>query len=531
MRPLAFLPLSEHQLSLLHRNLYLLGLMTLACGLGWSNALMSIGQFIIGGNWLLEGRYLEKLQVIKNDRRVQLLISIWLVVLLGFLWTENFDYAIKDARVKIPLFILPFVIGSSDKLNKKEWKIVLAVYLISLFFLYLASLGKLFGLIGDTEIKDKRELSIFISHIRYGLNLLIGSALSIYYSNLYGKKYRPVLLILSIVLFSSLLILELYTALGIGLILIATYLIKYLMERGSKQLKVGGGILLILSISLGFIFIKKIYSDFKSMPEMSYDQRLSKKTSSKGNPYMHKMNDKRKENGVFIWRYIQKKELKESWNKRSEFDFEGVGKKGHSIFQTLIRYLSSKGLTKDAEGIAQLNDEEIKAIEEGVPNQYYLSHLPIQNRIYSTFYELETYSEFGYAEGYSLGMRLEYWKTAWKIIQKDPWTGVGTGDVPQAFELQYHLDKSSLSEKSRRRAHNQFLTFWLSLGIGGFIYFLYFLFKPLKSSRNSFYPVFFIIAFLSFFTEDTLETQAGVTYFSFFNAILLLGIDQLKSSE
>jgi hypothetical protein len=35
--------------------------------------------------------------------------------------------------------------------------------------------------------------------------------------------------------------------------------------------------------------------------------------------------------------------------------------------------------------------------------------------------------------------------------------------------------------------------------------------------------VFFIIIFMSMLTEDTLETQAGATFFAFFNALLLFG--------
>jgi hypothetical protein len=37
-----------------------------------------------------------------------------------------------------------------------------------------------------------------------------------------------------------------------------------------------------------------------------------------------------------------------------------------------------------------------------------------------------------------------------------------------------------------------------------------------------FYYVFLIIALSSMLTEDTLETQAGVTYFALFNSLLLL---------
>ena len=212
--------------------------------------------------------------------------------------------------------------------------------------------------------------------------------------------------------------------------------------------------------------------------------------------------------------------------KDQKLAYDSTDQKGNPIRKTLIRFLSSKGLTKDAEGISILNDEEISAIEQGIPNRYYLDHWPWQNRIYTTLYELETYQEFGYAEGFSLGMRLEFWKTAKSIIEQQPLLGVGTGDVQDAFDLQYYLDETSLSEKNRRRAHNQYLTIWLTYGIFGLFFFLFYLLWPLKGNWNGIYPIFLAIAMLSFLTEDTLESQAGVTFFAFFNALFVLGMPQ-----
>lgn len=492
---------------------------------------MSIGQFILAGNWLLEGRYFEKWDQFKKNPLFQLLLSFLPILLISLLWSNDLSYGIKDARIKFPLFLMPFVIGSSKAIKKSEWKVILAVYLLTLLLLFLASLGKFFGLLGINEVSDKRELSIFISHIRYGLNLLLGGLLAIYFSKLYGDKFKFILIALSFVFFSSLLLLELYTALGIGLTISGLYVFHKLLKTkriGLKVLGIAGSLAFLL---IGILSILKIYQDYHQLPEMSYDQNQLARKSELGNHYWHDLNDRRTENGVYIMRFVQEKELKEAWNQRSAIDFDSVGTKGNAIYQTLVRFLSSKGLTKDAKGLNSLNEQEIRAIENGIPNAYYLEHFALQNRVFTTIYELDNYQKFGYAEGFSLGMRLEYWKTAWKIIKKNFWVGVGSGDVQLAFDLQYEIDDSSLSMKNRRRAHNQFLTIWISLGIMGLIYFLVYLFYPLTKAHNEFYPIFFCIAFLSFFTEDTLETQAGVTFFAFFNSLFLLGIGQFRTSK
>ena len=110
------------------------------------------------------------------------------------------------------------------------------------------------------------------------------------------------------------------------------------------------------------------------------------------------------------------------------------------------------------------------------------------------------------------------------IIKENLFLGVGTGDVEQAFNSQYNKMNSPLTKEWRLRSHNQFLAIGTAFGIIGLICFLFSLFYPLfagKNYMNYFYLTFFIVAFLSMLTEDTLESQAGVTFFSFFNALFL----------
>jgi len=552
LKPLSrLLPIAEEHVDQLHRVLYILGLMTIACGLAWSNALMSIGQFILAGNWLLETDFQTKWRRFEKSRYLGLLLSFFGMVLLGFLWSENLDYAIKDARIKMPLFLLPLFIGTAKPLKNKEIRVILSVYLITLLLLFLSSLGKYFGLFSEAPIGDKRELSIFISHIRYGLNLLLGALMAVYFAPmLIGKKNvglpakvgtsgprtRPKQIWLpyafSFVLLGSLVILELYTALLIGLLIIATYLLKVILFGDLKvYLKASVFVLILILGILGYFGIRQVHIDYHSRPVMSYDQNLTTEFSEAGNLYFHDLEDPRKENGVYLYRFLQEEELAKGWNQVSTIAYGGKDQKGNPIKKTLIRFLSSKGLTKDSVGVSQLTKREISAIEKGISNRYYLDHWPLQNRLYTTIYELQTYRKYGYAEGYSLGMRLEFWKTAGQIIKQSPLVGVGTGDVQDAFDLQYYLDGTSLSEKNRRRAHNQYLTIWLTYGLFGLIYFLFYLLLPLRGNWRGFYPLFLGIVMLSFLTEDTLETQAGVTFFAFFNALFVLGFPQDSKSR
>ena len=116
--------------------------------------------------------------------------------------------------------------------------------------------------------------------------------------------------------------------------------------------------------------------------------------------------------------------------------------------------------------------------------------------------------------------RLEFWKTAIRIIQQNILFGVGTGDVQHAFDDQYKKDNSKLQMENRLRAHNSFLTAWVTHGILGLLLFctLIWVYFYTNMKQQRFLAVAFIfVATLTFLLEDTLETQMGVSFFAFFS--------------
>ena len=93
-----------------------------------------------------------------------------------------------------------------------------------------------------------------------------------------------------------------------------------------------------------------------------------------------------------------------------------------------------------------------------------------------------------------------------------------------AFKTQYDEMNSKLDKNSRLRTHNQYLSIWVGLGLIGLLWFLIVLFYPplrLGTFKNIYYFIFFIVFVVSMLTEDTIETQAGVTFYVFFNSLFL----------
>jgi O-antigen ligase len=179
-------------------------------------------------------------------------------------------------------------------------------------------------------------------------------------------------------------------------------------------------------------------------------------------------------------------------------------------------------------GINKLKPLEIKAIEHGTANYIFLQRFRLYPRIYEVIWEIDRYRMGFDPNEKSVVQRFLYLDAGWKIAREHLLFGEGNGDVKVAFRDYYESVNSPLSDKWRRRAHNQFLTFLISFGIPGLIITLIALVAPvfLAGRGRSFLAVGFMILFLlSMLNEDTLETAAGASFVAFFYSLFVFGPD------
>ena len=300
---------------------------------------------------------------------------------------------------------------------------------------------------------------------------------------------------------------------------IHTYHLFYSNKRLNQTV---AAVILICIISVGAVIVNKIVC--RKSNETKPDKSMALDYTPRGNAYYHDLKSTFKENGNFIWLNVCDVELEVAWNKRSSIKYTDNDAKGNPLQTTLIRFLSSKNLSKDFDGMAALTEDEIKAIERGVSNVNYQNLSNVGSRIQQTFWEIDLYKATGDANGHSLTQRFEYWKASWNVIKQNWLVGAGTGDLEKELFAEYDKMHSKLAIEYRLHPHNQFLSIALCFGIVGLLWFLFSLFYPmikLKKHHDFLYLAFFIILICSFFTEDTLETQAGVTFYAFLNSFML----------
>lgn len=478
-------------------------------------------------NWLLELDFKRKWMELKENKSILIFTGIFFVHLVWLINTSNYKYAFHDLGNKAILVLFPIIIGTSKEINRQQLKTILVWFSTAVVFSSCISTLILFEFI-DYPIQSIRDISPFMSHIR--LSLLINIAIfSLGYLLFYEQVKKSRFEIFTFAVFIIWLIVFLYLLKSYTGIFV--FFITLFVVLGVVSFKIGDIVpKLFLQVSLITIFLLIAsyitHSVSKYLTTETIDiENLDKYTKS-GNEYDQPFNVDQIENGNYVWIYVCQKELKKEWNELSLLSYDEKDKKGQDVKYTLIRYLTSKGYRKDSVGFSKLSIHDIHNIEHGMANYIFEDKFAIYPKIYDAIWQIDVYRKGYNPAGNSITSRAEFVKTAFGIIKKNFWFGVGTGDVRDSFNKQYEINESQLPMRNRLRAHNQYVTFFLTFGFIGFILVLFSMFYPLfkfKAFNNYLFLVFFLIALLSFIDEDTLETQIGVTFFSYFYSLFLFG--------
>lgn len=508
------------------RNLFLLGMLMMAASIPLSVFGMSLAQFIMAAAWLLDRDYKTKLQLFYTNKAALLWCGFYGMHLLGSLWSSDMVYLANDLRIKLPMLLLPFLLSAFPDLIRKHHLLIFKVFVLATAVSTFISTGVWLEIIPHKkEITDIRQISIFISHIRLSLCVVFSFFLLLWFIRKHHQKKNFKFLIAdSLLAFWFIVFLFVLESLTGMIILFACLILVFAMlALNYKYFKTGlTGLAIMLSLSVfaGYS-IFKIYQ--RTYQPFDYSTINKKEKTKSGNEYHHCFDCPVMENGTPVYIYICEPELKDEWNKCSLFPFDSLDKKGHELKYTLIRYLASKGMRKDAEGVRMLTNEDVAAIENGIANVNYIRMGNLMIRIHKTMAEMHLYFTGSNPSGSSLVQRLEFWRAGWSIFIDHWLIGTGTGDVKKAFLEKYIELNSSLDERWRLRAHNQYLTFALTFGIFGLLYFLFTFFYPVFTFKKlpAIFIVFMTITALSFINEDTLETQAGVTFVMFFMSFFL----------
>jgi len=477
---------------------------------------MSLGQFLMAGGWLLAANLRTRaLHTLRHP--VFLLPAMVFLIQLAGLWnTNDLTWGLHDLRIKLPIILLPLFLVAGPGLDQRFKELCLRTLFAGVLVVSFVGIYQL--LTGQVTLHDFRSMSPFISHIR--LSLLLVFCIAALVLMLISKKTNRNTIsasALALWFLTYLFLLQSLTGLTILAILVLAGA-AYLSARAERlSLKIPMLLLLTAGGISGVLLVRYIMVD-SLQPTKPKIEDL-KTCSALGSPYRNEIDQVETENGRFVWTEYSENELDSGWALRSNTPLQKTDSSGRFPLATLMRYLTYLGYSKDLAGLSRLTDAQIHDIEMGYATPLHANpQAGLFLRIKELAREYRIYHYTGFAQGHTFAQRLEYQRAALYIIRHHPWTGVGTGDLPTAYGDAYEQIKSTLEPAWRLRAHNQYLSLGVANGLGAMAWMvLTLLFLLIRSIRKGLLlqAVFLIIAACSFITEDTLETQAGVTFFAF----------------
>jgi hypothetical protein len=474
---------------------------------------------------------IRKFREFFRNKPAMVLASLFLLHLLGLLYTTDFGYALKDLRTKLPILILPLFLATGPRISTRTFYLIMGCLIAAVLG------GSIYRLIlyFNLPVADKRALSAHTSHIRFCLNAVL-ALFAIFFllsRRIVTNRFLVAALMVTVLWMAGFMLYMNYTT-GILLLLFLAFLsaVYYTLHLNDKRKRVllTTGILAVVLIPLAWL----LATGLRMLQTPAVEFTSLEKYTPRGNSYYHDTVNFRMRDGKWTGLYICDKELRAAWAKRSSAPLDSLDPKRQVRRFTLISYLASRDFRKDEEGVMRLSDAEIRNIEKGVNRAESEEFTGIRSQMEDFMTSYQRYLHQNDPNSGSMVQRFEYWKASLQIIRQHPLFGVGTGDLPAAFEEQYHKMNSGLSSQNRLRSHNQYLSVTVAFGLLGLIWFLFVLVYPgVKTGgfRNYFYLIFWIILMASMLTEDTVESQEGVTFFILYASLMLFAREKTEPRE
>lgn len=502
------------------RFLYLAGILGIVAGISLSKPAVSVGIICCAIAWLSELNFRSRLNRLIRHPLFLIALSLLLFHLISLLWSDNLAYGFKDLKTKLPILVLPIIFCSSDQfVLKAEWRYIRFVFIYSLVACTLLSFAIFFQWIKPDQFnpEDMRTMLFGVSGVRLAMFLCF--ALCILIHELFTvkslmQKIFSALIAVWFIFFLNFIGSGTALFLFVLLIPLGVYFIIRTIKKKIWQFTAFASAAIF--IILAFVPLWRTYNDAMII----HADPVTASVTKFGEPYIDIPDYNFLESGYIVGSNIAIKELEIAWNKRSSITFHKRDKKNQWIGSTLIRYLNSMGSAKDRMAVESLSTQDVSNIENGIANKQLLSKRGWERRIHEIVFEIMAYRAGLNPLSNSITQRFFYWETGWNLWKENLLVGIGTGDLKDAYEKVYDDLPYKVDEKFRLRTHNQYLTMAVTMGIPGLLLLLFYvlaIFITKGYKEQSLLAIsFLVIMAASFFSEDTLETQSGVTFIAFF---------------
>ncbi len=503
-----------------HQAVYFFSLSLIAVSLPLSRYFITVGEVILIANWLGEGDFMKKISRLRADRPALAFMMVYFLSVIGLLWSRDPGSGIANELLhKSPTMFLPLIFATTPPPDGKKTRVVLLLFILSVLLVSIT--GFLMRELGDDPLF--RSASPFIPGLYLGLMLIIASVQLPLLVRQVTVKNRWFLLSLAVSAWLLIFLFYLRTLSALVslavIIIFITAVFAVRLKSVIARISLSGSVIILSGMALWPVtgIYRQVHTgnnvDFRKLPAETVN----------GTPYLHDTVSIIRENGTPVYFFLADSELRDSWNRRSDLDFDGRDLMGQELKPTIYRYMSSLGLRKDSAGVALLTDRDIREIERGTTNHLNVGRPGIYLRAYEEIMSLDIYYSSGRMETSwgSLTKRIDLWRASLEAFRKYPLTGWGTGGVLVAMDYGMEQTGSTLAGLNMK-PHSQYLYVLLSHGIIGFIatvLFLVYFFRKKQAHRSFMFMLFLLLFLVHFIGNNSLESQPGQDLFVFFSLL------------
>lgn len=509
----------------LHHYAFLFGMAFLVSCLPLSKYLLSVVQFFLIVNWLIEGNFRNKYQNFLQKPALLLFASLFLVYAFSLLYSQNLEAGLVKVKNVLPVLVLALVIGTSEPLSKIHTKWILILFSVAVSVAALICIIR-YATGADQYEDNFRRISLFMHHVVFSMMINLAISVFLYFAfyNRYpaDRIWRLTYIAAAGGLASFLLFLGSVTGIVTLFIVFLIFVLNITWSKTGSLVHTAVIILTTIAIIAPIALLFHTYQEnFNSEPPDRAD--LAPVTQG-GHPYSHDLSTGIQDNGHFSDLYICEPELQKQWNRISRISYDQLDGRGQAINGTVKRYLTSLGLRKDSVGLSRLTGQDIQNIEKGLANYKFHSKPTIKQRIYETLWEIQVMIKSGYVQHHSFGQRIVFYRTAVSIIRNHILFGVGIGDMQDAMLEEARKNKLYVDPSWEGQPHNQYLSFLLAFGIFGFIWIFYsWIHGALLSGgfRYLLFNFFWLIVLITMLVGDPIHSYFSVMFFAFFGCLFL----------
>ena len=115
----------------IHQQLYWLLSIAIVVSLPFSLKLCSWSIGLLTLNWLVEGGFRRKFDIIKSSLFLKLIILFALLHIVSLIYSTDLNHGMFVLEIKLAILVLPIVIGTIPKLSHNSLRVVLVSFIVS----------------------------------------------------------------------------------------------------------------------------------------------------------------------------------------------------------------------------------------------------------------------------------------------------------------------------------------------------------------------------------------------------------------